>query len=178
MPSSTDLLILLDLCQRSHRGEGADSSLEYAVTVAASVAHAAAAQGRAVALATSDQQMGRIPAGRGELHDRNLLDYLATARDDGTSPFSSLVAHEMAGWRGRGGVVLITPDSGPEWVVAVAAAAAPGERALAIFLDPAGFSSLAATKVPAQWRLVFDLWVVHDGDDLSRLDTLHGRAVV
>ncbi|HUY58021.1 MAG TPA: hypothetical protein VMV12_09345 [Candidatus Micrarchaeaceae archaeon] len=177
MPASTDLLILLDLRQLSHRGEGMDSSLEYAVTLAASVAHAAAAHGRAVALATSDQQMGRIPAGRGELHDRNLLDYLATARDDGTLPFSSLVAHEMTGWRGRGGVVLITPDSGPEWVAAAAAAGAPGERALAIFLDPAGFSSLAETKVPAQWRLVIDLWVVHHGDDLSRLDALHGRAV-
>jgi uncharacterized protein (DUF58 family) len=176
--SSTDLLVLLDLCRRSHRGEGPDSSLEYAVTVAASVAHAAAAHGRSVALATSDQLMGRIPAGRGDLHDRNLLDYLATACDDGTVPFSELVAHEMTSWRGRGGVVLITADVSPEWVEAAAQASAPGERALAIFLDPAGFSSQAATKVPAQWRLVMDLWVIHHGDDLSRLDAVHGQAVV
>jgi len=178
VPSSPDLLVLLDLCRQSHRGEGPDSSLEYAVTAAASVAHAAATHGRAVALATSDQQMGRIPAGRGELHDRNLLEYLATARDDGTVPFSSLVALEMPGWRRRGGVVLITADRNAEWVEAVAAASAPGERALAVFLDPAGFSSQAVTRVPAKWRLVLDLWVVHHGDDLSRLDALHGRAVV
>ncbi|MGC2191089.1 MAG: hypothetical protein WA751_02015 [Candidatus Dormiibacterota bacterium] len=178
LPSSTDLLVLLDLCRQSHRGQGPDSSLEYAVTVAASVAHAAAGHGRAVALATSDRKMGRFPAGRGELHDRNLMDYLATVSDDGTLPFSALVAQEMTGWRGRGGVVLITADGDPEWVEAVAAASAPGERALAIFLDPAGFSSQVATKVPAKWRLVMDLWVVHHGDDLSRLDSLHGQAVV
>ena len=176
--ASSDLLVLLDLCRQSHRGAGADSSLEYAVTVAASVARAASARGRAVALATSDHQMGRIPAGRGELHDRNLLDYLATARDDGTVPFSTLVSHEMNGWRGRGGVVLITADSDPDWVAAAAAASSPGSRALAIFLDPAGFSSQARTKIPAQWQLVLDLWVVHHGDDLSRLDARHGRAVV
>lgn len=176
--ASTDLLVLLDLCRESHHGEGPDSSLEYAVTVAASVAHAAAGEGRAVSLATSDQQLGRIPAGRGELHDRTLLDYLATARDDGAIPFSELVTGEMTSWRHRGGVVLITADGSLEWVEAVAAASAPGDRALAIFLDPAGFSSQAATKIPAQWRLVVDLWVVHHGDDLSRLDALHGRAVV
>jgi len=75
-------------------------------------------------------------------------------------------------------VVLITADVSPEWVEAAAQASAPGERALAIFLDPAGFSSQAATKVPAQWRLVMDLWVIHHGDDLSRLDAVHGQAVV
>jgi len=177
-PLASDLLVLLDLCRESHRGDGPDGSLEYAVTVAASVAHAAAGQGRAVSLATSDQQLGRIPAGRGELHDRNLLDYLATARANGTLPFSELVAREMTSWRGRGGVVLITADAGPEWVAAAAAASAPGARALAIFLDPAGFSSQATTKLSARWRLVLDLWVVRHGDDLSRLDALHGRAVV
>ncbi len=176
--SSSDLLVLLDLCRRSHRGEGPDSSLEYAVTVAASVAHTAATRGRAVALATSDRHLGRIPAGRGELHDRTLLDYLATARDDGTLAFSALVTQEMVTWRGRGGVVLITPDRSPEWVGAVAAASAPGERALAIFLDPSGATGQPPTKVPAQWKLVVDLWVVHHGDELSRLDALHGQAVV
>ncbi|MGH7643363.1 MAG: DUF58 domain-containing protein [Candidatus Dormibacteria bacterium] len=176
--AATELLILLDLGRGSHRGEGSDSSLEYAVTVAASVAHAAASHGRAVGLSTSDRQLGRIPAGRGELHDRNLLDFLATARADGASPFAELVAQEMTSWRGRGGVVLITADSGEEWVAAAAAASAPGERALGIFLDPAGFLGLAVTKVPARWQLVLDLWVVHHGDDLARLDARHGQAVV
>ena len=175
---ATDLLVLLDLRQASHPGAGPDSSLEYAVTLAASVAHAAAAHGRAVALATSDGEMRRIPTGRGELHDRALLEYLATARDDGTVPFSNLILREMSGWRGRGGVVLITADDDPQWVDAVAAASEPGDRALAIFIDPSAFTGRAAAKTPPSWRLVMDLWVVRHGDDLSRLDALHGRAVV
>lgn len=177
-PDTTDLLVLLDLRRASHHGEGPDSSLEYAVTLAASVAHAAAAQGRAVALAASDREMRRIPAGRGELHDRALLEYLATARDDGEVPFSQLIRRELNGWRGRGGVVLITADDDQQWVEAAARGSAPGGRALAIFIDPSGFLNRAPTKTPTQWQLVLDLWVVRHGDDLSRLDTRHGRAVV
>lgn len=177
-PPASDLLILLDLRNASHHGDGPDSSLDYAVTVAASVAHAAAGHRRAVALATSDGRLSRIPAGRGDLQDRALLEYLATAGCDGSIPFSELVGREMPGWRGRGGVVLITPDDGQEWVAAVASASAPGSRSLGIFIDPSGFMARPATKVHAQWRLVMDLWVVHRGDDLSRLDALHGRAVV
>jgi len=176
--AASDLLILLDLCQASHHADGPDSSLDYAVTVAASVAHAAAGHRRAVALASSDGRLSRIPAGRGDLQDRALLDYLATARCDGSIPFSELVEREMPGWRGRGGVVLITPDDGQEWVAAVATASAPGNRSLGIFIDPSGFMARPATKLRAQWRLVMDLWVVQRGDDLSRLDALHGRAVV
>ena len=176
--SASDLLLLIDLRRASHHGDGPESSLDYLVTLAASVAHAASSHGRAVALAASDGRLSRIPAGRGELQDRALLEYLATARSDGLIPFSELVRREMPGWRHRGGVVLITPDHGPEWVAAVAAASAPGARSLAIFVDPASFLARPATRVPAQWRLVMNLWVVHRGDDLSRLDALHGRAVV
>jgi uncharacterized protein (DUF58 family) len=175
---ASDLLLLLDLRHASHSGDGAESSLDYLVTLAASVAHAASGHGRAVALAASDGRLSRISAGRGELQDRALLEYLATARSDGLIPFSELVRREMPGWRQRGGVVLITPDEGQDWVAAVAASSAPGTRSLAIFVDPAGFRARPATRVPAQWRLVMDLWVVHRGDDLSRLDALHGRAVV
>ncbi|HVC38963.1 MAG TPA: hypothetical protein VNH20_03160 [Candidatus Dormibacteraeota bacterium] len=176
--SRSELLLLLDLSRASHPDRGPEGSLECAVTVAASVAHAAVAQGQSVSLATSDRMRARIPSGRGELHDRNLLDYLATAAADGTTPFAELVADEMLTWRGRGGVVLITADAGQDWVAAAAAASARGERALAIFLDPAGVGGRTVTRVPAQWRLVMDFWVVRHGDDLTRLDALHGRAVV
>ncbi|MFZ0995721.1 MAG: hypothetical protein WAO09_07060 [Candidatus Dormiibacterota bacterium] len=177
-PAASDLLLLLDLRHASHHRDGPEWSLDYAVTLAASVAHAAGSHGRAVALAASDGRLSRIPAGMGELQDRALLEYLATARCDGSIPFSELVGREMPGWRDRGGVVLITPDDGQEWVEVVATASAPGTRSLGIFIDPAGFMARPATKVRAQWRLVMDLWVVHRGDDLSRLEAIHGRAVV
>jgi hypothetical protein len=100
------------------------------------------------------------------------------ARDDGTVPFAELVRREMAIWRDRGRVVLITADQGSEWVGAVAAASRPGNRSLGILIDPSEFAGWTLAGVPAQWRLVMDLWVVRHGDDLSRLDTLTGRAVV
>jgi uncharacterized protein (DUF58 family) len=177
-PQGGELLVLLDLDHRSHWRRGPDSSLESGISLAASVIHTAARQGRSVALAASSQELTRIPAGRGELHQRALLDCLATARDDGTVPFAELVRREMAVWRDRGRVVLITADQGSEWVGAVAAASRPGNRSLGILIDPSEFAGRTLAGVPAQWRLVMDLWVVRHGDDLSRLDTLTGRAVV
>ena len=173
-----DVLILLDLRRENHRGDGPDGSLESAMTVAASVAHTAASQGRSVALATSDRHLSRIPSGRGTLQERNLMDYLATASADGKVAFSDLVRREMGAWHGRGGIVLITPDQSSKWVEDAAAGSLPGQRALAIFLDPAGLSARVRSRVPARWQLALDLWVVQHGDDLGRLDTRHGRAVI
>ncbi|MGH7640725.1 MAG: hypothetical protein ACREOL_07465 [Candidatus Dormibacteria bacterium] len=172
-----DLLVLLDLNHLRHRGDGADSTLEYALTVAGSVARAAAQQGRSVALTASGEPTWRIPAGRGEIHERHLFDYLAVAGTSGRRPFAELVSLEMAAWGGRGGTVLITPDRDSEWVAAAAAATRPGERPLAVLLDPVE-PGMTAFRLPAQWRLVLDLWVVHHADDLLRLDLGHGREVV
>ncbi|MGH7610322.1 MAG: DUF58 domain-containing protein [Candidatus Dormibacteria bacterium] len=175
---SGDLLVLLDLCRHSHRGLAPESSLEYCVTLAASVASQALRRGRTVALCGSDAQARRIPSGRGQLHARALLDFLATAEADGEVGFGDLVRRSLPGWGGRGGVVLVTADTSTDWVEAAAGASRPGHRALGIFVDPAGFSGQDPTPIPAQWRLVLDLWLVRHGDDLGRLNALSGRAVV
>jgi hypothetical protein len=45
-------------------------------------------------------------------------------------------------------------------------------------IDSSEFSGQTPSGVPAERRLVLDLWVVRRGDDLTRLDTLAGRAMV
>jgi uncharacterized protein (DUF58 family) len=177
-PQGGELLLLVDLESRSHWRRGSDSSLELAISLAASLAHTASRQGRAVALSAWGRELKRIPAARGKLHQRALLDYLATAGADGAVPFAELVRRELASWRDRGRVVLITPNQGSEWVAAVATASRPGNRALGILIDSSELSGQTPSGVPAERRLVLDLWVVRRGDDLARLDTLAGRAVV
>lgn len=173
-----ELLVLLDLGRSSQRGLAPESTEEYGVTLAASVLSRALGRGRAVALHTSDQQLRRIPAGRGQLQARSLLEYLATAQADGEGSFAELIHRSLGAWGARGEVVLVTSDTSSDWIEAVAAASRPGQRSLGIFVDPAGFGGHDPSPIPAQWRLVLDLWLVRRGDDLVRLDARHGRAVI
>ena len=84
---SADVLVMLDLEAGHHWGEAPESSLEYAVSVAASLCHAAVRRGQAFGLVTNDAQHTAFGAGRGEAQRLRVLDYLATCTANG---FTSL----------------------------------------------------------------------------------------
>lgn len=174
----SDLLVVLDLNKGVQAGEGPESSLEYAVTLAASTAHAALRRGQAAALLGTSRKQAWIPPGRGDAQDQLILEALALCRADGQFPLARILPHHLPAWRARGSVVVVTSDPSGKWVEAVAATSLPGRRGMAIFVDPATFAGRpSATRVPAQWQLVLDLWTVRRGDDLARLDAVWRRAV-
>ena len=107
---SADLLVILDLRAGVHAGQAPESSLEYAVSIAASIVNAVARRGQAVGLITNDADMRAFGAGRGEAQRMRLLDYLATARDNGSAPLAHVVSRHGEGWRGRGGMVVVSGD--------------------------------------------------------------------
>ncbi|MHB8393567.1 MAG: DUF58 domain-containing protein [Candidatus Dormibacteria bacterium] len=174
-----DLLVALDLRRGLHRGSAPESSLEYAVTLAASVAHGALRHGRAVSLLATDRANTNIPSGRGEAQERMIMESLALAEADGNVGIGEILPRHLPAWRSRGNLVLITSDLSGEWVEAIAAGSRPGRRAVAIFVDAKSFEDAPEpSRLPAEWRLVLDIWTIRRGDDLARLDPVVGRAVV
>ncbi|HEY6538831.1 MAG TPA: DUF58 domain-containing protein [Candidatus Dormibacteraeota bacterium] len=166
---AADLLIVLDLRHRSSVGEGPKSSLEAAVSAAASIAHAALRHGQAVSLLASDRHLSRVPAGRGQSHERRLLEALALAMADGQMPLEAVLQSHLPSWRSPDQLVIITSDSQGGWIDAVATSSEPGNRAVGVFVDAGSYQVPARpTLVPRQWRLVLDLWVIQQGDDLAR----------
>jgi uncharacterized protein (DUF58 family) len=165
---SADILVILDLRSAIHAGRAPESSLEYAVSLAASIVHAVTRRGQAVGLITNDSAMSAFGAGRGEAQRMRLLDYLATARDDGAQPLAQLVGRHGDGWRGRGALVVITPDRDPAWVEALVDSGTRGQRHLAVFLETSSFGAGGAPmRIPASWRLAIDWWLVRRGDVLG-----------
>ena len=72
------------------------------------------------------------------------------------------------GWRGRGGMVVITANRSSEWVEALVDTATRGQRHLCIFIEPTSFGAKGqALRIPAAWRLALDWWVVRRGDVLG-----------
>jgi uncharacterized protein (DUF58 family) len=165
---SADLLVILDLRASVHAGEPPESSLEYAVSIAASIVHSVARRGQAVGLITNDAEMRGFGAGRGEAQRMRLLDFLATARADGTAPLAQVVRRHGDGWRGRGGMVVVTADRDSAWVEALVDAGSRGQRHLAVLLEPSSFGAAGPPmRIPAAWRLALDWWLVRRGDVLG-----------
>jgi uncharacterized protein (DUF58 family) len=165
---SADLLIVLDLQRGVHAGSGIESSLEYAISVTASVVHGAIRRGQAVGLVTNSRGGTSFGAGRGEVQRLRLLDFLALATDDGIRSLAETISRHGDGWRGRGGMVVITPNHSSDWVEALVDSATRGQRHLCIFIEPTSFGAKGqALRIPAAWRLALDWWVVRRGDVLG-----------
>jgi uncharacterized protein (DUF58 family) len=165
---SADLLIVLDLERGVHAGTGIESSIEYAISITASVLHGAIRRGQAVGLVTNSRNATNFGAGRGEVQRLRLLDFLALATDDGVRSLAETISKYGDGWRGRGGMVVITPNRSSAWVEALVDSATRGQRHLCIFIEPTSFgASGQALRIPASWRLALDWWVVRRGDVLG-----------
>ena len=165
---SADLLVILDLRASTHHGDAPESSLEYAISIAASIVHSVARRGQAVGLITNDASMHGFGAGRGESQRLMLLDFLATARADGSMPLAQVIDRHGDGWRGRGGMVVVTPDRDPAWVEALVDSGSRGQRHLAVLLETTSFGAPGpAMRIPAAWRLALDWWLVRRGDVLG-----------
>ncbi len=111
-----DLAVVLDLSPRGHAGSGDDSTLEYAVVLAASVAVQALDRGNGAAL-IAPGATDRSVLCQAALADRTaILEALAWVQADDPLPFAASVAAHQS-WLPPGcGVVVITPSAGPEAV--------------------------------------------------------------
>jgi uncharacterized protein (DUF58 family) len=165
---SADLLVVLDLQRGIHAGSGIESSIEYAVSICASIVHGAIRRGQAVGMVTNGRGGSGFGAGRGEVQRLRLLDYLALATDDGVRSLAETITRHGEGWRGRGGMVVITANRSSDWVEALVDSATRGQRHLCIFIEPTSFGAPGqALRIPAAWRLALDWWVVRRGDVLG-----------
>ena len=166
---SADLLVVLDLARGLRAGEGAESTLEYAVSLAASICHAGLQRGQAVGLVGNDRDLTAIGAGRGDAQRLRILDYLAVATDNGRRSVDQVIARYGRTWRGRGGLIVITSDRDPAWIEALVEAGERGQRHLCVFVDPTSFGGPGPPlRLLAAWRLALDWWVVRRGDVLGR----------
>ena len=135
-----------------------DSTEEYAVTVAASLAGRFLEEGRNVGLIASGAHLETIPADRSDRQLVKMLESLAVVRADGAlrSPSSSpsrrrLGRHDF--------MTVITPSLDERWVAALAEIAQRGVRVSAVLIEPGTFgsapsplltvSALAAAGIPA-----------------------------
>ena len=128
--SITRVTLVLNLNTAAQCGEGKESTLEYAVKIAASIARHALDEGHSIALFGDGRERLAIPAGRGEGHFQTVLEALARVRADGTTDYAETV-RQAAGHDGGRGVLVVFEnqsadtdseagvDAGPQRVIRI-----------------------------------------------------------
>lgn len=158
---ASDLWMVLDLCHRVHAGQGAESTVEYAVTLAASIAARVTRSGHKVGLLATDNRNSIVEPRQGE---QAIMDLLAVADADGTRDLAAAdVWRRLGAWE-RQAVIVITPDSGQGWL----RLAPPSRRPMLLFLLDAESFGGSPSPVTLNPTPSLEIFWIRRGDDLGR----------
>jgi uncharacterized protein (DUF58 family) len=136
----------------------AESTEEYGVVAAASIARHLLEQNRSVGLVSWGQHREVIPAERESRQLFKILEALAVLRAHGAQPLAEVLAAEATRFGRNCTLVIITPSLDERWVASLQHLLYRGVRAVVIQLDPRSFGGwrdslaiqgrLAELKVP------------------------------
>ena len=136
---SGDLWIVLDLDRSVQAGQGQESTEEYGIILAASLADRTLRQNRAVGLVAHGDELTFVRPGRGQGHMWRILQALATAKAGGVHALDE-VLHQLRQSLGHGtSVLVITPSALSGWVDALMPLTRSSIMPTAVLLDAASF---------------------------------------
>ncbi|HEX5415230.1 MAG TPA: DUF58 domain-containing protein [Chloroflexota bacterium] len=110
-----DVWLVLDLEARAQRGQGDESTEEYGVKIAASLARYYVTQGRAVGLVAISAQRLTIQPDRGQRQLTKLLEHLAVVHATGAQPIAEVLATESDRCSRNAAILVITPSLDERW---------------------------------------------------------------
>ena len=136
---SGDLWIVLDLERRVQAGVDDESTEEYGVILAASLADRTLRQNRAVGLIAHGQELAYVTPGRGKGHMWRILQALAEVKAGGTHALDHVLEH-MRHSLGHGtSLLVITPSLETEWIDVLLSLTRLGIAPSAVLLDRDSF---------------------------------------
>jgi uncharacterized protein (DUF58 family) len=166
---ASDIWIVLDLYRQAQAGSDDESTEEYGVRVACSVAGHFLALHRPVGYLAWGSGLTIHEPDRGQRHFARILEALALARGVGGMPLTDLLEREGNRFGRHSTVVVITSSAGEAWVHSLQALVERGVSVAVVLLEARSFgagesalvvfSTLAASDIPT--------YVVRLGDDLG-----------
>lgn len=167
---ASDLWVLLDGQADVQAGSGLEGTEEYAVTIAASVAHHFLDRNRAVGLISTGSPIKIVPTDRGDRQWARILQHLAVFTAQGTTDLASVIAAEAPRFGRTTTLIVVTSSTDEAWTTMLESVVLRGVRVAVILLEPETFgrpssvifavSNLAGLGIPT--------FLVKQGDDLAR----------
>jgi len=166
---ASDVWVILDLHRDVNVGSGDDSTEEYGVSIAASVARFFLSANRTVGFMSYGRGYDVVEAERGVQQYTRILESLAMARAWGDVPLGELVASEARRFGRHTTVIVITPSADEEWVAGLAALQARGVKVAAIVVEPSTFGGDRSSLEVFAALAVTDVfsYMVKRSDDLA-----------
>lgn len=147
-----------------------DSTEEYSVTIAASLARHFLQQNRNVGLISNSAHTTVMPADRGGRQMFKILEQLAVVRADGTTPFGELLLAESGLFNRNSTLIVITSSTNEEWAHSLIEIVSRGVQSVAVIVEPSTFGSgdSALFVVSDLASMGIPTYLVKYGDDISR----------
>jgi uncharacterized protein (DUF58 family) len=139
LEQTADLWLFVDLEARVQAGYGDMSTVEEAMRVAASIAHDAIVENRAVGLTTSGHRIVSIPADRGPRQRHKIMQLLAAVEGDGRAPLAEVLLTGLPRLRRGMTAVVVTASWERQWIRALTPLRARGVAAAAVVLDAVSY---------------------------------------
>lgn len=136
---ASDIWIVLDMEQRVQAGVDEDSTEEYAITVAASLAKHFLSQNRSVGVVACGASYEVVHSDRGTRQLLKILERLAIIRAEGRVPLAEIIAAEGVRFGCNTTVVAISPSVDESWARALNALKQHGVRTVAVVLEASTF---------------------------------------
>ncbi len=181
---TADLWIVLDMERLHHRvatvTEGPervaraavpwlDSTEEYAVAIAASLARRALDDGRSVGLVASANRTTVINPDRSERQVRRVLEHLATVHADGVRPLHEVLTGESFRFRRQSALVVVTPSPNEGWTHVLAGISSRRVPCGAIAVEGSTFGAAESSLLAVGGLLAHGIQthIIKYGDDIS-----------
>ena len=166
---TSDIWVIADMERSIQAGEGDESTEEYTVTVAASVAQRYIAANRSVGLISFGEDFTVVEAERGQQQLSRILESLAVAKATGEAPLANLLVEEQRRFGRHTTLVLVTASTDSSWLSPVQALVQRGVRAAVVLVDPSTFGGEDSPLLLYGELTATDIltYVVAQGDDLS-----------
>jgi uncharacterized protein (DUF58 family) len=136
---ASDVWIIFDLQRDVHAGDGDESTEEYGVRIAASVARYFLTANRSVGFMSYGRAFDVIEADRGIQQYTRILESLAMARAWGDVPLGDLLSNEARRFGRHTTVIVVTPSMDERWVVGLGSLQGRGVKVAAIVLEASTF---------------------------------------
>ena len=166
-----EIWLFLDLQEAGHVGRGSDSTEEYCVTIAASLAKSLIAVGHAVGLATQGDQFHHLAPDKDPNHLWALLRALALVRAKGHTPLATVIAQEGENLGAGNVAIVVTPSVDGDTGSLLRFLGRHGMLVIPIYVDAASFDRPADRRWISSTRedKREQAFVVRRGDELSTL---------
>ncbi|MCH7625764.1 MAG: DUF58 domain-containing protein [Chloroflexi bacterium] len=165
---SSDVWIFVDLHMDVQAGELEESTDEYAVTIAASLAGKYLEQNLPVGLIAFGDRRYFLPAETGAGQFDRIMEYLAMSKAEGTTALESALPREEQIWGYHSSLIVITPSNRPEWAKAIREITKRRVRVAAVLVDGQSFGGLFETEavIPHLYEAGVAPYLVRRGDDI------------